>query len=664
MPEAVVIGESGRLAPSETIISADELPVNLQETAGDFDPNEDAIDFCESLEGMRVTIEDAVAVSPTRVFGNFSAEAVTLPNQGAGVTPEDRLTERGAINLSSGPDNTGDQNPERVQSQFNPNLMPDGFDTPALTVGDQLGDVTGVVGYSFGNFEVNVNNHLTSRFGSSPVYGGPQPFVQAGEAEREAQAQALNDFVDSIVDTNPDAKVIVLGDLNTFEFTNDLSEILPGVGDERMLTNLADGDAYTFIFDGNSQVLDHMFVTDSLLEGAEFPLTGMRGNMKSMRRLVIRLLVTLAVVWSLEGFWSSWGTKMLTPTMEVISPNRDLGITQVASFWLFEGDDLWDLVGVGFPFVSSDDCVNRNRPMPETGSLSEYIGFRNDRYFIEVPDHKINDFFSWDEAYPDLISAHRGGFTRGFPENAIATFAHTLTIAPALLEVDVRRTADGEWILMHDDTLDRTTTGSGLVSETTLAEIQALQLVDNDGTVTDFRVPTLQEALEWAEGRTILELDLKSDDFFEEVAQIITDLDAEDQTRFITQNLEQAISIYNLNPEIHLGLFITANNQANIFAGIEAAPFDFENVSAFTGTRPQTAEFYGSLHEEGIVAIQGLFGDQDFFGESTLINDLTDEQRTELFETVYARGGDAIASDFSQPISQLLDYSESPLPRC
>ncbi|MGB7250216.1 MAG: choice-of-anchor I family protein, partial [Phormidesmis sp.] len=156
LPEAVVIGTSGRVAPSEIVISDDELPVNLQEVAGSFDPSEDAIDFYESLEGMRVTVEDAVAVSPTRVFGQFSAEAFTLPNQGATATPEDVLTASGGINLRSGPDNRGDQNPERVQIQFDPNLLPEGFDTPALTVGDALGDVTGVVGYSFGNFEVNV----------------------------------------------------------------------------------------------------------------------------------------------------------------------------------------------------------------------------------------------------------------------------------------------------------------------------------------------------------------------------------------------------------------------------------------------------------------------------------------------------------------------------
>ncbi|MEM9091790.1 MAG: esterase-like activity of phytase family protein [Cyanobacteria bacterium P01_F01_bin.53] len=156
LPEAVVIGQSGRVAPSEIVISPDELPVNLQEEAGTFDPTEDAIDFYEAVEGMRVTVEDAVAVSPTRVFNQFSAEAFTLPNQGATATPEGVLTARGGINLQSGADNTGDQNPERVQIQFDPNLLPEDFDTPELTVGDKLGDVTGVVGYSFGNFEVNV----------------------------------------------------------------------------------------------------------------------------------------------------------------------------------------------------------------------------------------------------------------------------------------------------------------------------------------------------------------------------------------------------------------------------------------------------------------------------------------------------------------------------
>jgi len=73
-----------------------------------------------------------------------------------------------------------------------------------------------------------------------------------------------------------------------------------------------------------------------------------------------------------------------------------------------------------------------------------------------------------------LVAAHRGGPGRGFPENALATFAHTLSRAPALLEIDIAATQDGELVLMHDDRLERTTDGHGLVAATTLTQIQRL----------------------------------------------------------------------------------------------------------------------------------------------------------------------------------------------
>jgi Ca2+-binding RTX toxin-like protein len=127
--------------------------------------------------------------------------------------------------------------------------------------------------FEFNGEEVTIiNNHLSSRFGSTPIYGGPQPFVQAGEDEREQQALANNQVVDAILALDPSANVIVAGDLNTFEFTDELTEDLPGVGGEQVLENLitkVDGDdAYSFIFDGNSQALDHIFATDGLADTA------------------------------------------------------------------------------------------------------------------------------------------------------------------------------------------------------------------------------------------------------------------------------------------------------------------------------------------------------------------------------------------------------------
>jgi len=478
LPAPVIIGRAGRVPPNETVISADEIdpPINLQDPAdaalAPFDPAEDGIDFYESLEGMLVTVEDPVAVSAIRQFGTFSAEVFVLANDGADVAPADARTERGGINLQPDPDNRGDQNPERVQIQFNPTLSGN-FDFPKINVGDRLEDVTGVVGYSFGNFEVNtlapvavvpgdiaqetviprgrgplriasynvlnlsavsgddaqraevarhiarnlrapdivalqeiqdnngdiadcedndlpveqcsfvldasrtldrlvqaieqaggpryeyidvpplqettqtaadgpdvfggvplgnirnaflynprrvrlegftglnrgellergvsvpnafdfsrdpleavfrfrgetvtvLNCHFSSRFGSTPIFGGPQPFVQAGEAAREAQSLAINEVAAGLLEQDEDANVVVAGDLNTFEFTNDLTEILPGAGDARILRNLVpknrDDNVYTFIFEGNSQVLDHIFVSERLFDRARLDI--------------------------------------------------------------------------------------------------------------------------------------------------------------------------------------------------------------------------------------------------------------------------------------------------------------------------------------------------------------------------------------------------------
>jgi predicted extracellular nuclease len=121
-----------------------------------------------------------------------------------------------------------------------------------------------------------INNHFSSRFGSTPIFGGPQPFVQAAEDAREDQSLAMYEVARAILEEDDDANVIVLGDLNTFEFTNDLAEILPGAGGERVLENLISversDNKYSFNFEGNSQVLDHIFVSESLAPNARLEI--------------------------------------------------------------------------------------------------------------------------------------------------------------------------------------------------------------------------------------------------------------------------------------------------------------------------------------------------------------------------------------------------------
>lgn len=111
-----------------------------------------------------------------------------------------------------------------------------------------------------------VQNHFNSKGGDDPLFGRFQPPVLESEEQRNAQAEAVNAFVDEALAADPDANVVVMGDLNDFEFSRPL-ETLKGEND--VLTNLVDGveksERYSFVFDGNSQVLDHLLVTDNLL---------------------------------------------------------------------------------------------------------------------------------------------------------------------------------------------------------------------------------------------------------------------------------------------------------------------------------------------------------------------------------------------------------------
>ncbi len=418
----VVLG-TDRSAPTEAINNDFSAGSSGNvETAGDFDPTTEGIDFWESLEGMLVTAPNTVAVSPTAHFGT-SEEIWVLPNGGAGATG---LTARGGIAISP-----GDSNPERLQlDDLNSSTT-----LPDVDVGAGLGDVTGVIGYSFGNYElllpsaptvvapstlqrettaldgtanaltvatfnvenldpgdttfaalgaaiannlkspdivcleemqdnsgptdngvvdaditfqklidaivaaggpryeyrqINpandqdggepggnirigflfdptrvgfvegslqrltdtnladgdafassrkplvgqftfngetvtvVGNHFNSKGGDQPVYGVTQPPVLSSETQRMQQATIVANYVDGLLDANASAKVIVLGDLNDFQFSNPVG-VLKGVGLSSLVETLPANERYSYDFEGNAQVLDHIMVSPSML---------------------------------------------------------------------------------------------------------------------------------------------------------------------------------------------------------------------------------------------------------------------------------------------------------------------------------------------------------------------------------------------------------------
>jgi uncharacterized protein len=127
-----------------------------------------------------------------------------------------------------------------------------------------------------------IANHFTSKSGDDPLMGRFQPPVRDSEEQRHAQATAVRGFVDELLAADPSAYVVVAGDLNDFEFS-ETTDILLGSGDTALVDlprTLPEGDRYSYVFEGNSQVLDHILISqaasavheyDTVHINAEFP---------------------------------------------------------------------------------------------------------------------------------------------------------------------------------------------------------------------------------------------------------------------------------------------------------------------------------------------------------------------------------------------------------
>lgn len=114
------------------------------------------------------------------------------------------------------------------------------------------------------------------------------------------------------------------------------------------------------------------------------------------------------------------------------------------------------------------------------------------------------------EDAPLMIAAHRGQW-RDAPENSILAIENAIADGAEVVELDIRRTKDGELVLMHDDTVNRTTNGTGRVSDLTLAQIKSLRLRQGHGgaqaPLTNYSVPTFAEAMLAAKDRALVNLD-------------------------------------------------------------------------------------------------------------------------------------------------------------
>ncbi|ATL75904.1 glycerophosphodiester phosphodiesterase [Chryseobacterium piperi] len=129
-----------------------------------------------------------------------------------------------------------------------------------------------------------------------------------------------------------------------------------------------------------------------------------------------------------------------------------------------------------------------------------------------------------------MVVAHRADW-REAPENSVMAVKKAIEKGVNMVEIDLALTKDNVLILMHDTTIDRTTTGKGKPSDYTLEEIKKLYLKDGLGVPTQMQVPTLEEILDVTQGKVFINLD-KAFDYFDRVYPILKKRNLFDQVLF------------------------------------------------------------------------------------------------------------------------------------
>lgn len=196
------------------------------------------------------------------------------------------------------------------------------------------------------------------------------------------------------------------------------------------------------------------------------------------------------------------------------------------------------------------------------------------------------------------VIAHRGDW-RSLPENSLAAILSAADLGATVAEVDVRRTADGALVLLHDETALRTTGSDIRPEDATLADLRALRLFAADGTgrvPTMHAIPTLDEALAAARGRIFLDLDLKDPAIAPEVIACVTAAGAADQVdlKFDLRSASDARRLRRLHEETGIAMMakveLVAGTAEAVLEALEAAPpfmveagfDDFDRLAACT----------------------------------------------------------------------------------
>ena len=234
-----------------------------------------------------------------------------------------------------------------------------------------------------------------------------------------------------------------------------------------------------------------------------------------------------------------------------------------------------------------------------------------------------------------IISVHRGGKSiENYPENCLETLKYINDSIPAVYEIDVAKTKDNVLVLMHDNSLDRTSTGEGDITNYTYQELKQFNLEDDFGNETTFKIPLFKDVLIWAKtNNVVLTIDIKKSVSVTQVVALIEETKAEDISIIITYDMKQASAAYKAAPGLLLS--VSARNDEEL-DWLLHSEIPTQNMIAFTGTRLSSETFYKKLHDLGITCMLGTLGNLDKQAEA---------KGDHLYKTWVDLGVDVIATD-------------------
>lgn len=244
------------------------------------------------------------------------------------------------------------------------------------------------------------------------------------------------------------------------------------------------------------------------------------------------------------------------------------------------------------------------------------------------------DFFQYQPGKAAAISAHRGGGDyKGYPENCIESFAWLAKQMPVTIECDISMSKDSVLLMMHDDSYNRTTTGSGKIGDSLFAYSQTLLLKDNMGNLTNFRIPTLEQVLAWGRNKVTYTLDVKRSVPFEKVVALVQQYKAHRYAAIITYNAQDAAKVHQLDTNVMISVTIRNEEEYNRH---KALGIPDNRMIAFVGTREPNSAWLQTLHSKGIRCILGTLGNLDKMAAA---------KSDTFYQAWYKAGADMMSTD-------------------